>query len=232
MLRVAVARIPDALLAGGGAAPEWMGADERRRWAVLAPGARCAFAASRQLLRALLQAATGVPEADWEVSAQAGVAPGARALASREVHVSLSHRLGWVAAAVSDAPVGVDIECDRAPRSEARERAVLMLSPGELVAWQGPPASAQETALLTRWTAKEAWFKASPPESAPWDFRRIAARACPPGDPGANVRTWTSPPVHLALCFPDAQALAKIECDMPAAAASSFWHVHRVDSAN
>jgi len=209
-----------------------MGADERRRWAVLAPGARPAFAASRRLLRALLQAATGVPEADWDVSAQAGVAPVARALASREVHVSLSHRLGWVAAAVSGAPVGVDIECDRAPRGAAQERAALMLSPAELGAWQGLPPSLQEAALLAHWTAKEAWFKASPPDSLPWDFRRIAARACPAGDAGANVRTWTSAAVHVALCFPDAQALAQVECDMPAAATSSFWHVRRVDCAN
>lgn len=235
MLRLAVARVT-ATTPGAVAMPAWLGDSERRRWSQLAPGKQAPFAASRALLRELLQAATGVPAGAWDVSAQAGSAPMAHAtrcdLAPAAVHVSLSHRLDWVAAAVADAPVGVDLECEQPPRSDPGERAALMLAPAEHVAWNDLAPDAREAALLSRWTAKEAWFKASPPESAPWDFRRIAARACPPGDPGANVRTWTSPPVHLALCFPDAQALAKIECDMPAAAASSFWHVHRVDSAN
>ena len=231
MLRVALARIPDAPLSGDAPAPGWMGEAERRRWDVLAPAARRAFVASRGLLRELLRAATGVPEAAWDISAQAGVAPVARAPASDGVHVSLSHRLGWIAAAVSDAPVGVDIECERPPRSAAAERAMLMLSPAELADWRSVPAAAQEAALLACWTAKEAWFKASAPGTAPWDFRRIAARACRPGDPGANVRTWMLPSVHVALCSTDAQALAVVECELPAGASSSSWHVHRVASA-
>ncbi len=232
MLRVAVARVSDSS-PGDEAAPGWFGDEERRRWEGLRPGVRRAFAASRVLLRELLQAATGVPAAAWNVSAQAGAAPVARAAAhaTGAIHVSLSHRLDWVAAAVSDAPVGVDVECERPPRNEAAERAALMLSPAELVEWQSLAPSAQEAALLTRWTVKEAWFKASPPGSAPWDFRRLCARACAPGEAGANVRAWTSAPVHLALCSRDERALAAARCDLPAAAGSS-WHVRRVDSSD
>ena len=230
MLRVAVARVPDAPPPGDAVAPGWFGDDERRRWEGLRPPARRAFAASRALLRELLQAATGVPASDWDVSARAGVAPVARAPAhaTGAIHVSLSHRLDWVAAAVSDVPVGVDVECERAPRGAPAERAALMLSPAELASWQRLAPSAQEAALLTAWTIKEAWFKASPPGSAPWDFRRVAAHAC---DAGANVRAWTSAPVHLALCSPDERALAAARCDLPATAGSS-WHVHPVDSSN
>ena len=233
MLRVAVAPVAGSSSLGDEAAPGWFGDEECRRWDGLRPPARRAFAASRALLRELLQAATGVPASAWNVSARPGVAPVARAPAHAggAIHVSLSHRLGWVAAAVSDVPVGVDVECERAPRSEPAERAALMLSPAELAAWQRLDPSAQEAALLTAWTIKEAWFKAGPPGSAPWDFRRASARACAPGGAGANVRTWTSSPVHLALCSPDARALAAARCDLPAAAESS-WHVHRVDSMN
>ncbi len=233
MLRVAVARVPDAPPPGDAVAPGWFGDDERRRWEGLRPPARRAFAASRALLRELLQAATGVPASDWDVSARAGVAPVARAPAhaTGAIHVSLSHRLDWVAAAVSDVPVGVDVECERAPRGAPAERAALMLSPAELASWQRLAPSAQEAALLARWTVKEAWFKASPPETAPGDFRRIAARAGRLGDAGANVRTWASPPIHLALCSPDAQALATVDCELPAAASSLSWHVRRIDFA-
>ena len=229
MLRIAVARVPDAPAGSDDAAAAWMGDSERRRLVQLAPAARREFVASRALLRGLLRAATGVPEAAWDVSAEPGLAPFARTTAPSALHVSLSHRLGWVAAAVGDAPVGVDIECERPARSDVGERAALMLAPAELQDWQALPPEALERALLTRWTAKEAWFKASPPDAAPWDFRRIAARACARASQDANVRTWAAPPVHVALCCPDASALANVDCEGLASATThdSFWHVHR-----
>ena len=233
MLRIAVARIPaPAVAAGDDVAPGWLGESERQRWAALSPAARREFAASRALLRDLLRAATGDSQAAWDVSAQAGAAPVVRAVrgdsAAATVHASLSHRLGWVAAAVSDAPVGIDIECERPSRTDARERAALMLAPAELAPWASLAAPQREAALLARWTVKEAWFKARPPAIAPWDFRRVAAHACASAD--ANVRTWAAPPLHVAVCTDDATALAALECDgLPDTAAGTFfWHVHPV----
>jgi len=235
MLRLAVARIPEPAAAGGDAAPGWMGAAERQRWIVLAAAARREFAASRALLRGLLRAVTGIADGAWDVSAEPGTAPRARALegdiAMDAMHVSISHRLGWVAAAVSATPVGIDIECERPARSDAGERAALMLSPGEMAAWHALAPADRASALLTRWTAKEAWFKASPPESPPWDFRRIAAQACAPAH--ANVRTWSALPLHVALYCADARALAAAECDgLPGTANTSFWQVRHAVPAN
>jgi phosphopantetheinyl transferase len=231
MLRVVVARIPDAGAGADEPVPAWMGDSERRRWSGLPPRARREFAASRALLRELLQAATGLAADAWEVSAQANSAPAARAAPGRAatgtLHASLSHRLGWVAAAVCDGPVGVDIECDRPSRSDPRERAALMLSPAELARWQALPAEELEGALLTAWTVKEAWFKASPPEASAWDFRRVVACECAPER--ANARAWTAPPLHVALSCDDAGTLAAAACDglEDAAARSSFWRVER-----
>lgn len=226
MLRLAVARAQD--LAGAGA-PAWLGEGERRRWDGLAPGSRDAFVASRRLLRTLLAAHTGVPGEGWDISADAGTAPVARSTAAKAdapgVSASLSHRLGWVAAAIADTRVGVDVECDRPARSEPAERAALMLAASELAAWRVLPAALREPALLARWTAKEAWFKASLPGAAPWDFRRVVARACEPAQ--ANVRVWAAPPLHVALCCANAPELAAVECDglAPGATTNSFWHV-------
>jgi 4'-phosphopantetheinyl transferase len=231
MLRLAVARIADAPDDGGDAAPAWMGASEQRRWIVLPPAARREFVASRALLRRLLQDATGVSAGAWDVSAQANSTPLAEAprdgIAAGTVHASLSHRLGWVAAAVAEIPVGVDIECERPPRSDPRERAALMLSQSELAQWQALPADELEAALLTRWTLKEAWFKASPPAAAPWDFRQVVALACTPAQ--ANARAWTAPPLHMALSCGDADARAAAACSGldDAAARTSFWRVQR-----
>ncbi len=234
MLRVAVARVNQPLPGGSASMPAWLGDSEQLRWTQLAPDRRAPFAASRALLRDLLQAATGVPARAWDVSAQAGGAPVARAtheLAVAALHVSLSHRLGWVAAAVADAPVGVDIECERPPRSDPSERAALMLSPAERLAWADLAPDARDAALLARWTAKEAWFKAAPAGDAPWDFRRVSARACAPAR--ANVRTWSASPLHVALCCADAGALADARCDgLGPEAATSSWFVHRVAAAD
>ena len=228
MLRVAVARVASSPDEGADPVmPEWLGGSERRRFATLPPAARRAFIASRRLLRELLQSATGVPAAAWDVSAEAGSAPVATSpAATGVVHVSLSHRLGWVAAAVADCAVGVDLECDRAARSDVDERAALMLSPQELVDWPAVPASERDAALLARWTAKEAWYKASPPQVAPWDFRRVHARACALADARANVRTWRAAPVHVALCCADAGALVLARCDgLPPLEAEAAWQV-------
>jgi phosphopantetheinyl transferase len=204
-----------------------MGEGERLRWAPLKPGAQAAFVACRALLRQLLEAVTGIPARDWTVSAVAGRAPhaGGPGLATPAPRVSLSHRLGWVAAAVSESAVGIDIEVARPARSEVAERAALMLASVELARWNTLAAERREAALLTAWTAKEAWFKASPAGDAAWDFRQVVAHPCAPAQ--ANVRAWEAPPLHVAVCSGDARELAEAECAGLAAAASTFWRVAR-----
>ena len=232
MLRVAIAPAPDRPDDGVDALAGWAGESERRRWHTLSPSARRGFVASRRLLRDLLQAVTGVRGEDWEVSAEPGTAPVPRPLHGDvpRLVASLSHRLGWVAAAVADRSVGIDIECDRPARSDPAERAALMLAAGELADWRTLPEEVRESALLARWTAKEAWFKASPPGDAPWDFRQVVARTCAPE--AANVRLWHAPPLHVAVCCPDAGALAAVRCDgLPDVAKSTCWHVERVQPA-
>ena len=226
MLRVAVARTPDLSEPDDAQPPAWMGEGERRRWAGLAPQPRREFVASRSLLRTLLRAHTGVPGQAWNISADLGMAPVARSVPGHgEVCASLSHRLGWVAAAIADFRVGVDIECDRGARSDPAERAELMLAASEMPGWHALPSDQREPGLLARWTAKEAWFKASPPGAAPWDFRRVVARTCEPAQ--ANVRVWAAPPLHVAVCCTNARDLADAACEGldSAATTSSFWHV-------
>jgi phosphopantetheinyl transferase len=208
--------------------PAWMGESERVRWAQLKPGARVAFAACRALVRELLESATGVAAPDWTVSADTGRAPlaGTPALAAEAVRVSLSHRLGWVAAAVSESAVGIDVEVARSSRSETVDRAAMMLAPAELADWKSLASERREPALLTAWTAKEAWFKASPAGAAAWDFRQVVAHACAPAQ--ANVRAWEASPLHVAVCSGDAGDLADAVClGLDATATSSFWRVVR-----
>ena len=233
MLRIAVARLPDVPTAVGADAPGWMGDSERRRWPALPPAARREFAASRALLRQLLEDSSGLAATAWDVSAEADSppVPTATGVPPGGFHASLSHRLGWVAAAIAGSAVGIDIECERPPRSDPGERARLMLSQPELARWHALPDHERDGALLTHWTLKEAWFKAHSPEASAWDFRRVVASACEPAH--ANARAWTAPPLHVALCCGDPAALAAAACVGldEARAHSSFWRVERADLA-
>jgi phosphopantetheinyl transferase len=236
------------------AGPVWLSDDERRRLAALAGPAREAFIASRALTRHVLADATGVAADRWRLSAPAGRTPeasvvgapaedadaaseavevGAAAVVASStgegaLRVSLAHRLGWIVAAVSDGDVGVDIECERPVRAPAAERASLMLTADEIKRWRALPEPEREPALLCAWVAKEAWFKALPAGSAPWDFRRVNARPC--AAEVANVRVWSARPLWVALCREDADALAAVQCDgLPAdvTVEESWWRVSR-----
>lgn len=229
VLGIAVGRVDDLSVDDAMVAPAWMGSDELQRMADRPAASRREFVAGRALLRQLLQTATGVPAHEWLICGQAGAAPMPRRRSSPEgegdLGASVSHRLGWVAAAVAHGPVGIDIECQRPPRTSASERAALMLTRSEHAIWRGLAKGQREGALLTAWTAKESWFKASPAGAALWDFRDVGARAC--AQEQANVRVWTSPPLYVAVCCADSAALSAARCDgLPdAAAISSFWHV-------
>jgi phosphopantetheinyl transferase len=213
-LRVWIARVFDDNGSHAGA-PGWMSAGERQRWSSLTDAGRRAFVASRRLLRDALAEATGLPADGWQVSAEAGSAPLASRLDSERgvaPQVSIAHCHGWVAVAVGaddGGAIGVDIECDRPPRSDPAERAPLVMQGDELKRWQALAASEREAALLRAWVAREAWFKAAG-AGAPWDFRRLACEPCDAAD--ANVRLWESGTLRVALCARDAGALAAASC--------------------
>ncbi len=74
----------------------------------------------------------------------------------KNVYVSLSHCKGYVAAAVSNRPVGIDVE--RLDRRLAAELYDRIATPDERAIYGDCPDKAQ---MLTLWTAKEAVYKMS-----------------------------------------------------------------------
>lgn len=74
---------------------------------------------------------------------------------SPRLFLSLSHAQDAVAVAISDAPVGVDIEGYRTPRTD--RLAARVLSERELADFEKAPK--RDEFLLQKWTAKEAIFK-------------------------------------------------------------------------
>ncbi len=74
-----------------------------------------------------------------------------------DLSVSLSHSENALAVAVSRAPVGIDIERVKVPRSE--KFAAYIMNEAELAEYENIPPEQREERLIEIWTAKEAIFK-------------------------------------------------------------------------
>ncbi|MEY9952994.1 4'-phosphopantetheinyl transferase superfamily protein [Leifsonia sp. EB34] len=127
---------------------------ESRRDALRRPADRDDFTAARLLAAHVLRAAGAEEVVAADLRQRCEVCGGAHGL-PRPVgglHVSWSHAHGWVAAAVSQARLGVDVEAER----EVNLPGVLTGAERALLASAEDPACAFRLA----WTAKEACVKA------------------------------------------------------------------------
>jgi 4'-phosphopantetheinyl transferase len=110
-----------------------------------------------------------------------------------EVWFSLSHGGGWVACAVSNRPVGVDVQPVRAVKLSLARR----FHPQERAWLEGQSPEEQQQAFFRLWTRKEAWVKAQSRDKMvsldAWDVMH------PQGE-WQFWDTWLAPQVPLALC--------------------------------
>ncbi|MBQ8184617.1 MAG: 4'-phosphopantetheinyl transferase superfamily protein [Lachnospiraceae bacterium] len=75
-----------------------------------------------------------------------------------QLHFNLSHTRGCVCCALSDSPVGVDVELRRHMKYE--ERIVGKFSPREQKAWEETPKGRREKLFFQLWVLKESYVKA------------------------------------------------------------------------
>lgn len=95
----------------------------------------------------------GVPRDRRAIQLQPGGKP---ELVCGDVQFSLSHAGPWAVCAISDTPVGVDVELPRCTMATARR----FFAPPEVAQVEAMPEAARTDALLRLWTAKEAFTKA------------------------------------------------------------------------
>ena len=131
------------------------GTERQALAAIRHPRVRIERAASAWLRRELLGRHLDRPPHALQFQSQEHGKP---VLLDQAVQFNASHSGEWLALAIADVPVGIDIE------SLAKSRrwsalAAQVLTPEELLAWQSIPTADQPRALLTRWTLKEAWLK-------------------------------------------------------------------------
>ncbi len=168
---------------------DWLSPSERERYAGLRVASRAnQFLAGHWLVREGLATRHGGEPRDWPLRERRSLPP----LPEREdspAQVSISHSGDWIAAAVADEPIGVDLE-------QRRPRAGLLAFAHLLRAEDDPPELDEDT-LLQRWVIKEAWIKRHGFSALPERLARIALRRCAEAE--ATVRLWVGASFHLAL---------------------------------
>lgn len=128
------------------------------------------FVAAHTLLRRELGERLAIPPGALEFSrepcSQCGgphgrtivVAPGGCATDSADLHFSLSHSAGQALLAISESPVGADVET--LPDASMCRHLTALLHPRERSSILGAPAEAQRTLFTQLWCRKEAYLKA------------------------------------------------------------------------
>jgi 4'-phosphopantetheinyl transferase len=164
----------------------WLGEAERRRCEEFRSARRRAeFLAGRDLLRRLLVSLRLV-DGSRSLALSGDGAP--RVEGRPDIHLSLSHRQGWQAAAVSDGPVGIDVEIEGPRETAAVARRFCSASEQGALAALSPEAA--RTRLHTLWALKEAAFKAAWPAQAGLALARLESRGAAPGTGGARSWRW------------------------------------------
>jgi 4'-phosphopantetheinyl transferase len=151
------------------------------------------------LVRCLLAEQHGGDPKDWALEERPSLPP---AVIGHEddIHLSLSHSADWIAAAVSSAPIGIDIEQRHPPREALHRFEHLLLAEGET------PGTLNTDELLQRWVVKEAWIKQHHGSALPDQLTKLALRRCDSGN--AQLRLFASESVLLAIATKSASGFS------------------------
>ncbi len=151
MAWVEIARLPQVLADVPEELTSWMSESELARLALIRVAARRAqYVAGHWLARLLLERAFGGSPAQWQLLERRSQPPQVQGH-GEALRVSITHTEDWVAAAIANVAIGIDLE----QRTRTLDLAIepLLLNVDEV------PGSLDADALLQRWVAKEAWIK-------------------------------------------------------------------------
>jgi 4'-phosphopantetheinyl transferase len=209
-----------------GGVSDWLSPSERERYAGLRVASRAnQFLAGHWLVREGLAARYGGTPLDWPLRERRSLPP----RPEREgctAQVSIAHSGDWIAAAIADEPIGIDLE-QRRPRPG-------LLAFAHLLRAEDDPPELDEDTLLQRWVIKEAWIKRHGFSALPERLAGMAIRSCGPYD--AGVRLWSTADIHVGLCQEPAAEYPAVACgntEDPAPLALShatrrYWQVRNL----
>lgn len=203
----------------------WMSSEELARLADMRAQQRAEqFAAGRWLARRLLAVTFGGDASEWALSAAEDAPPLATHTAGAvgtPVFVSLAHSGDHLACAVSDLPVGVDIE-EMQPRKHLGTLIEATTTEAERTALPQLLADddddARMLAFFQLWTLKEAWIKCHGGNLFQTMMGHVV-EAVPSAREQANGLTWRRKNAVLAL----AATTLVDDLDLPQA---TGWRLH------
>ncbi|KFL37856.1 4'-phosphopantetheinyl transferase family protein [Arenimonas donghaensis] len=164
---------------------DWLVDDERERLGkITAPLRRRQYLAGHWLVRDLAARIRGGTAADWQLASDDRGQPALRRRNTR-LSASISHSGGFVAVAVANQPVGLDLEFPGRPR-DLEALAAFTFSPEECRALEASPAERRVWQFLSTWSLKEAFGKRSGEGLQPSRARRMLAREADP----ASAEAW------------------------------------------
>ncbi len=187
---VGIARVADVLVDAPALHADWLSSTELARLAQLRhAGRRDHYLAGHWLARVLLARGHGGVPVQWQLLERRSQPPAVHGHES--LRVSISHAGDWIAAAVADVPVGIDLEL----RARVLDAAIEPLLRND------DEASGQldADALLQRWVAKEAWLKRDGGSALPERLQQL--RLQPVARDQADVRIDSHDAFHVALAI-------------------------------
>ncbi len=178
----------------------WLSASELQRLQKLQQSARRDhYLAGHWLARCLLAELHGGAAADYHLEDRPSLPP-MPSESAPAVQISLSHSGDWIAAALAEGAIGIDIEQRQPGRDALLGFQQILLAEGEA------EHSLDSDQLLQRWVLKEAWIKRHHGSALPDQLARIRLRACAPEH--ANVIASSTTELHFAVSADRLNALA------------------------
>lgn len=217
--RIGLLAVADAAAEADAQGLGWLTeAEHQRLQAITAPARRASFLAGHWQARKRAGQWLGLApdRIEWAVDAQ-GRLRLRLAGEALPLHVSLSHSGDWLALALAEVPVGIDLEVPRRERDwDALARFVC--SPEELRSLPDGDATARTRLFHALWTLKEARGKRSGEGLRPKAARDVTATACAPDH--AEAMSWEFGGGSLAVALASGMALA---IDGAAVGAPRHW---------
>jgi 4'-phosphopantetheinyl transferase len=154
------------------------------------PARRAQYLAGHWLVRVLLSRAYGDAPGQWRLLERKSQPPAVHGHDSA-LRISISHSEDWIAAAVADVAIGIDLE--QRPRILDAAIEPLLLNADE------KPGELDADALLQRWVAKEAWIKRSAGSALAERLKHLRVQAASRDQ--ADVRIDSHAAFHFGLAI-------------------------------
>ena len=215
-VRIQLVRVEHILSDMPSALDAWLSSSETERLQRLkVPTRRDQFLSGHWLVRCLLSQHFGNKPDQWRLIERSNLPPAVLDL--EWLQVSISHSGDWIAAAIANGAIGIDVE-------QRRERAGLLRFQHLLLAQGEAPDSLDCDQLLQRWVAKEAWVKRHHGSALPEHLAEL--QLFPASPEAASVQLRSTAAFHLGITAQAAATFWQVDLAQHEVLQTAYWRVN------